>query len=103
MNRQHLPTHLMEELLLRQIIDDTEQCRRIGGDRSTFLALVREYGPVEACKVMIADPTKHDLLRLKQFGRLDLTVEALVLRDKFKFLFDDDVLKTARRRLVDHG
>jgi hypothetical protein len=38
---------------------------------------------------------------LKQAGRLDLTVEALVLRDRFKRLFDGDLLEKARKRLVD--
>ena len=76
--------------------------REIGRDPSKFLALVQEYGPVEACKLMITDPTLgQDLLRLKQAGRLDLTVEALVLRDRFKRLFDGELLGKARKRLVD--
>lgn len=92
----------MEDLLLSQIIEDAEQSRQIGCDPSVFMELVRHYGPVEACNRMIINPTLgQNLLRLKQAGRLDLTVEALVLRDRFKRLFDETVLDKARKRLVD--
>ena len=95
------PTFI-EELLLSQIIEDAEESRQIGCDPSVFLALVQEHGPVEACKLIITDPELgQDLLRVKQAGRLDLTVEALVLRDRFKRLFDDNILGRARKRIVD--
>jgi hypothetical protein len=93
---------LMEDLLLGQIIEDAEQSRQIGCDPSVFLEIVQSHGPVEACKRMIESPVLgQGLLRLKQAGRLDLTVEALVLRDRFKRLFDQPTLATARKRLVD--
>jgi len=92
----------MIELLLNQITEDAAQSRQIGCDPNGFMALVQEHGPVEACKLVIVDPKLgQNLLRLKQAGRLDLTVEALVLRDRFKRLFDEDVLVKARKRLVD--
>src|ERR1051325_1922812 len=99
-----VPTEFIKELLLNQIIEDAQQSQQIGCDPSVFLALVQERGPVEACKVMITEPKLgQDLLRVKQADRLDLTVEALVLRDRFKRLFDDNILERARQRLVDWG
>lgn len=40
---------------------------------------------------------------LWELGRLDLSVEAVVLRPEFRHLFSARELKTAHRRLVDHG
>src|SRR3954466_8765248 len=95
-------SQLMEALLLGQIMEDAEQSRRIGCDPSVFLEIVQSDGPVEACKRMITNPVLGQaLLRLKQAGRLDLTVEALVLRDRFKCLFDQTLLDRARRQLID--
>ena len=91
----------LRELLLRQILDDAEQWRQVGYDPSRFLGMVHNYGPVEACSRVIMDPAlPRDFLKLCQSDRLDLTVEALVLRDKFKILFADNVLVQARKRLA---
>lgn len=102
MQRNRERAKLIEDLLLGQIIEDTDQSRQIGCNPSVFVDMVRDLGPVEACIRMIINPMLgQDLLRLKQAGRLDLTVEALVLRDRFKCLFDQTVLDKARQRLVD--
>src|SRR5215469_11903596 len=89
---------LLLELLLQQIVSDAEQCRQLGCDPSAFLGMVRNYGPVEACSRVIMDPIQaHRFLELSALGRLELTVEALVLRDKFKSLFANVVLDRARQ------
>jgi hypothetical protein len=95
---------LLRELLLRQILDDAEQCWQIGYDPSVFIEMVRNYGPVEACSRVIMDPMlPHGFVDLWRSNRFELTVEALVLRDRFKCLFADSVLVRARKRLADCG
>ena len=94
---------MLRELLLRQIREDAEQWRQIGYDPSIFLAMVHNYGPVDACNRAIMDPTLLQAsLRLWQSGRLELTIEGLVLRDRFKCLFNESVLVRARKRLADY-
>ena len=93
---------LLEKLLLEQIYDDSTQWIQSGCDPSVFLEMVRLHGPIEACSRAVMQPALLSTsLKLWQMNRLDLTIEALVLRDRFKILFCDPVLVMARQRLAE--
>jgi hypothetical protein len=50
------------------------------------------------------DPKFHEgFIKLWELGRLDLTVEAIILRNPFNPLFSREVLNTARVRLEQLG
>jgi hypothetical protein len=50
------------------------------------------------------DPKVHEgFTKLWELGRLDLTVEAIILRNPFNQLFSREVLNTARERLGQLG
>ncbi|HEY8588374.1 MAG TPA: DUF262 domain-containing protein [Naasia sp.] len=62
--------------------------------------MAHQHGAVGAVRRLVSAPTPSDgFVRLWDAGRLDLTVEALVLR--YPSLFSEDELSAARRRLDD--
>lgn len=71
---------------------------------SYFLGMVSERGGVQAAKDLLSSGSVSDgFTRLWECGRLDLTVEALVLRPERHDLFSDDERAIARKRLADMG
>jgi hypothetical protein len=71
---------------------------------SYFLRGVRNHGgPDYARQLLRATGTSAGFQRLTDEGRLDLTVEALVLRPEYEFLFTDEDRKIAAQRLAEAG
>ena len=65
-----------------------------------FLQMVNDHGGVQAAKILLGkDAPSYGFERLWEECRLDLSVEALVLRDSWRDLFDLDELREAYRRL----
>lgn len=85
----------------RHMITGYERGRSEAGYNATyFRSMLAEIGPVATAKKLLASPTVSDgFASLWERGRLDLTVEALVLDARFETLFDLDELEVARRRL----
>jgi hypothetical protein len=69
-----------------------------------FLRMVSEMGGLEAAKRLLStDAPQYGFTKLWERGRLDLSVEYLVLKREFRNLFTKDELKTARERLETYG
>ena len=69
-----------------------------------FLRMVTDSGGLGAAKALLRAPDLSDgFTTLWELGRLDLTVEALVVRDPWTILFTDQELAVARKRLSDLG
>jgi hypothetical protein len=67
-----------------------------------FLKMLHEHKGVETVRRLL--PTMSDgYVQLWRCGRLDLTVEALILREPWRALFSDAEHQIARRRLADSG
>lgn len=67
---------------------------------SYFLRAVKQHGGVAAAKRLLAQKgLSKGLLKLREKDRLDLSMEALVLRPEYRALFTDDERATAARRL----
>ncbi len=67
-----------------------------------FLQMVQERGGLATAYYLLDEHAKtvsEGFTQLALRGRLDLTVEALVLKDPWSGLFSVDQLETARRRL----
>lgn len=71
------------------------------GYRATrFLNLVNQIGGLEAARQLLrSDVHPEGLTALWEHGRLDLSMEALVLQEPWSTLFTDAELKSATRRL----
>jgi hypothetical protein len=69
-----------------------------------FLRAVRKDGGLEtARKLLWKTGTSKGFERLKEEGRLDLSMEALMLRPEFRELFSEAELDRASDRLAEHG
>ena len=69
-----------------------------------FIDMVNESGGLGAAKRLLnALDVSDGFSRLWEAKRLDLTVEAVVLQDKWVSLFTPEELSTARQRLEDLG
>lgn len=65
-----------------------------------FLRMLENYGPVStATQLATASKFHEGFTKLWELGRLDLTVEAIMLRDPHRILFPEEVLKKALLRL----
>lgn len=69
-----------------------------------FLVMVTDSGAVGAAKRLLAkDSVSDGFGTLYMYGRLDLTVEAYVVRPEFTELFKAAEIETARQRLKGYG
>jgi hypothetical protein len=77
-----------------------EPKRRFGYNATYFLRMLEEGQPVDTARTLVLDPRHSDgLTYLWEKRALDLSVEALVLRDPWCSLFTPDVLDAARKKL----
>lgn len=93
------------ELRFHAAMEDVyEQAARLGYRPTRFLQMVREYGGVEAAHRLLAtEAAQAGLTDLWLLGRLDLSMEYLVLSDEFVALFTDGERAIARERLAALG
>jgi hypothetical protein len=75
------------------------QCAKFGYHPTYLLQLISDYGGVGAAKHLLGSPPSDGFSRLALEQRLDLSVEAVVLKPQWQVLFDEAELTTARRRL----
>ncbi len=69
-----------------------------------FLQMLSEKGGVETALSLVAkSEATEGFIRLWENRRLDLSVEALVLKDDYRELFDDDIRKACSGRLREYG
>ncbi len=69
-----------------------------------FLKMARKMGSLRTAKILLSkEGPQSGLKRLRECGRLDLSMEALALKSKFKILFTDEELNTAKQRLEAYG
>jgi hypothetical protein len=75
-----------------------------GYNASVFLRMLQDRGPLETAHFLIHTNKPSDgFTALWERHRLDLTVEAYVLQDRFEELFTDEDRETCRQRLLDYG
>ena len=67
-----------------------------------FYRMVIEYGGVETAHRLIDKESTEGFTKLWEKGRLDLSVEALVLKPEFALLFDEVERKKAREKLAEY-
>lgn len=76
----------------------------LGYRASYFLQMVQERGGWGAAKHLLSGPEPQSgLVRLWELRRLDISMEALVLEERWAALFSEDELRVARERLEAYG
>ena len=98
-------TNRLEDLLEREFQRAVSVCIDQYGYRpSYFLQMLGNYGPIDtAIRLVTAAKFHEGFTRLWELRRLDLTVEAIILRNPYSQLFTKEVLEKARQRLEQLG
>lgn len=89
----------------KAMLSTYERARDEAGYTATyFLGMLADLGPLETARKLLAAPAVSDgFAALWERGRLDLTVESLVLEERFAPLFTEEELDRARNRLDQFG
>lgn len=71
-------------------------------DKHIILNQIYRYGAIGAANRLIKEGTEKlhsGLIKLYEVNRLDLTIESIILKDKYRILFNPDILEKAQQRL----
>jgi len=75
-----------------------------GYNATRYLQMLQEHGGLNTAKILLhASHVSDGYTALWERGRLDLTVEALVLKKEWYSLFSDQDRETARKRLKEYN
>jgi hypothetical protein len=75
----------------------------VGYNATRFLQMLDENGGLETAQILLhASGVSEGYTALWERGRLDLTVEALVIDPEWRELFTPEELHVARKRLTDY-
>lgn len=81
-----------------------EQTLKLGYNPSRFRQMVEQYGGVNTAKRLLATPeVQEGLMKLWELGELEISMEAIVLQDRFASLFTDEERSVAHSRLDELG
>ena len=94
-------TSQLEDALEREFLKAVDICIHLYQYRpSYFLQMLTNYGAVNtAIRLVTATKLHEGVAKLWELKRLDLTVEAIVLRSPYNQLFTKEVLDCASNRL----
>ena len=66
--------------------------------------MLENLGPINTAISLVTEPRYHEgFTKLWELSRLDLTGEAIIRRDPYNQLFDQEVLDRARSKLEELG
>jgi len=90
------------EKKLKQVFKETSRICSVqyGYNPTRFLQMLENKGPVQTAIELVMAPRIHEgFIKLLELNRLDLTVEAIILRQPYCNLFPEEVLKKAKEKL----
>ena len=88
----------------RAMLDIYTEAKKLGYNATRFIGMVSDRGGLETARALVCTDGGSDGFRaLWERGRLDLTVERLVLEDEWRELFSPEERRAARKRLVEYG
>jgi hypothetical protein len=68
-----------------------------------FLQMIKDRGALSTARALLSGQPSQGFVKLWELGRLDLSVEALVVREDWQSMFRGEELAIARKRLLDAG
>jgi hypothetical protein len=94
----------LEDELHTELIDSIDLSLKAGAkiNKSIILNQIYSYGAIGAANRLIKEGTDKlhsGLIKLFEIDRLDLTIESIILKEKYKMLFSDEILGKAKERL----
>lgn len=95
----------IEKKLYQNFIEDVKFAKdNYGYNATMFMRMIAEQGPVLAAKTLIRkDVVSSGFVRLWECRRLDLTVEATIIKEEYNSLFTDEERQMCKDRLKEYG
>lgn len=94
----------LEKAFHGRMVEVYQAAKAVGYNATRFLGMLSEHGGFETARILLNAPTVSDgYTALWERGRLDLTVEAIVLEPRWTTLFTDPERRIAVKRLRDYG
>ncbi len=92
----------VEAAFHQEMVNTYNEAARLGYRPTRFLQMVNELGGLRtAHRLLATDGPSEGLGRLWELERLDISLEAIVLKPQYADLFSEDEIKQARQRLAD--
>lgn len=92
-------TKALERDFIAALRDIYAQCDALGYRPTGMLQMMERLGGIDTARRLLTLPPSEGFGRLALMGRLDLTVETLILEPRWNDVFTDDERRTAKRRL----
>lgn len=92
-----------EKAFTRAMREIYTEATAIGYRPTELLRMLGEHGGIETARRLIRGTATAGFGKLWEKQRLDLSVEALILRSEWRLLFSDEELRIAAKRLHDYG
>ncbi len=95
----------LEKRLSEALSDSVKTAKKeLNYNPSLFMRMFHEHGGLQTAKILITSKGISDgFAKLYMHNRLDLSVEAIILRDEWITLFTDEEIKMAEKKLTDAG
>ncbi len=98
----HMPAKLETQFHREMVLIYVKARDECNYNATRFLQMVNTQGGLAAAKSLLqTDNFSEGLTEFWKLGRLDISMEALILKDPWSALFTEAELKIARRRLQD--
>ncbi|KFF17276.1 phospholipase D-like domain-containing protein [Flavobacterium hydatis] len=96
---------MLENELHDELIASVDLSIKAGAkiNRSIILNQIYDYGAIGAANRLIQEGTEKlhsGLIKMFHINRLDLTIESIIQKDKYRVLFTDEILLKAKQRLA---
>ena len=86
-----------------EVREAIRKCYEIGYMPTRFEQMIKQRHPVEVAKHLIPNYPQYGFNKLVSLGRPELTIEAIMLKERFSSLFTEEELRAARWRLDNAG
>jgi hypothetical protein len=95
---------ILENELHDELISSIDLSLKAGAKINKLIILnqIYDYGAIGAANRLIKEGTEKlhsGLLKMFEIDRLDLTIESIIQKEKYKVLFSEEILTKARQRL----
>lgn len=87
-----------------EILNAVEESKKIGYHPSRFISMYQEKGVLTACRELISkNVVSEGLFKLFKLGRLELSIEAHVIKEEYKSLFIIEEIEKCKYILEEYG